>query len=219
MIRYCYTTLNNISEKDVPLNTEELVLHDDFNKLIYSLPLSIKFIKFGKLFDKPIVNFPNEKTKCYLHDDIISIKFGEHYNQNSDNLPKNLQSLTFGWFFDKPIINLPKNLEYLEFGFNFNQELNNLPKNLKFLTLGFKFDKSINVIPETIRHLTIFNNNDKLLNNIPYFIQELEINDKITTKKIENLPSCLQKILIRNSNKKSKYKIDKLPFGCEIVYL
>jgi hypothetical protein len=218
MITHHYTNNNSITTKDIPPNTEELVLYDDFDKLIYQLPSNVKFIKFGKLFNKQVTNVSGDKTKCYLHDGLTSIKFGEHYNQVSDNLPKNLQSLTFGWFFDQCVKTLPSNLEYLEFGFNFNHEINLLPSKLKYLTLGYNFDKSLELIPGSIIRLTIFNNNDRLLNNIPQFVQELELNDRITDKKIHNFPVCLQKLIIRNYKTGSKYQMNKIPFGCEIIY-
>ena len=219
MTTYYQKKLNPIFKKDIPANTEELVLHDDFNKLIYDLPSCVKFIKFGKQFDKPITNVLGDEAKCCLHNNIIAIKFGEHYNQVSDNLPKYLYSLTFGWFFNQPIKILPLNLQYLEFGFNFNQKLDNLPTELKYLTLGFNFDKSIDTIPGSVVRLTIFNNNEQLLNAIPQFIQELELNEQITNKKIQNFPMCLQKLIVRNFNGKHKYQMNKMPFGCEIVYI
>ena len=218
MTTHYHTTFNPIIKRDGPPHTEELVLHDDFNNLIYDLPSCIKFIKFGKLFNKPITNIFGNKAKCYLHNNIIAIKFGECYNQISDNLPKFLYSLTFGWFFNQPITTLPIKLEYLELGFNFNQKLDDLPSNLRYLTLGFNFNKSLDVIPDSIIRLTIFNNNEQLLNNIPQFIQELELNDAITNKKIDNFPFCLQKLILRNYKKENKYKLDKIPFGCKIVY-
>jgi len=219
MITHYHTNFTPITKREIPPRTEELVLHDDFNNFLYGMPSTVKFIKFGKLFNKPITNIAGDKTKCYLHDDLVAIKFGECYNQVSDDLPKNLYSLTFGWFFNKPIKNLPLKLGYLELGFNFNQELDNLPANLKYLTLGFNFDREIDTIPSSIVRLTIFNNNEKLLNNMPQFIEELELNDEITDKKIQNFPFCLQKLIIRNFSGKQKYQMDKIPFGCKIVYV
>ena len=105
----------------------------------------------------------------------------------------------------------------MEFGYNFNQDLDILPPNLKYLTLGYSFDKDLEYIPSSIFHLTIYNNNEKILNNIPGFIEELKLNQLITTKKIDNFPFCLKKLIVKNSDK--KYLMDKIPFGCEIVYV
>jgi hypothetical protein len=217
MATYYYNNFTPITKKDIPPGTIELVLHDDFNNWIYSLPSSVKYIKFGKFFNRPIGTNPDDRTKCYLHKNIIAIKFGEYYNQESNDLPKYLHTLIFGWFFNQVIKSLPANLGYLEFGYNFNQELDNLPPNLKYLTIGYSFDKWLGSIPDSVIHLTIYNNNEKILNSIPPFIEELELNHLITDKKIDNFPFCLKKLIVKNCN--GKYIMNKIPFGCEIVYI
>jgi len=105
--------------KDLPLDTEIIILEEDFSKTKYS--------QFNQLID----DLPNGLT--YL-------SFGYNFNQKVDNLPTNLIHLTFGNLFNKEVDNLPSSLTHLTFGHSFNKKVDNLPKKLIHLTFGTFFN-------------------------------------------------------------------------------
>jgi hypothetical protein len=91
-------------------------------------------ISFDEINDNILfIKFMNYYNKCIdglLPDNIISIIFGEEFNQPVNNLPKYLKILKFCNNFNHPVDNLPNSITVLYFGNNFNQSIDNLPNSI-----------------------------------------------------------------------------------------
>lgn len=126
--------------------------------------------------------------------DKTNICFADCFNHPVNNkLPTILIKLVFGREFNQNIDHLPQKLQYLSLGFNFNQPINNLPHTLTFLSLTGNFKHNFDFLPESLITLDI----KRLINNI----------------KINDLPSGIQKIIVKagkenNINKIYKDKIE-----------
>ncbi len=156
-----------------------------------------------------------------------------YFNQKIDNLPKKLTKLILADCFNQKIDNLPQNLTFLNISTNFKQKIDNLPKNLTYLYLDCrKYHKEVYNLPKNLTLLafyTITNNkisipknvaklalpcNNNLINNLSTNIEKLFIHFETQKIKVENLPSTIKEIIIKNYYE-SQYI--KMPFGCIIT--
>ena len=81
----------------------------------------------------------------------ITVLFQKYGTDSIDNL----LSIVFGNNFNQSVNNLPKGLKHVEFESEFNQSIDNLPKELTHIYFGYysKFNKSINFLPPSLTHL------------------------------------------------------------------
>jgi len=199
---------------NLPDSLIEIIFGYSFNQPINNLPDSITHLTFGQKFNQPVDNLPKNLTH---------LTFGDLFDKLVDNLPPNLTHLTFGDGFNQPVEHLPQNLTHLSFGSEFNCGLDSLPKNLTYLTVGARFDKDIKNIPKTIIEFA-FDVKSNVKNNIPEFIETVTIysteafNDKKCNSKtiVSNLPSTIKQINVRQ---KDLPFLNKIPFGCVVVYM
>lgn len=139
-IRYLSNITNKINI--FPPNLFEIKFADNFNNYITNLvfPDSLRYIIFGKYYNKPVLNLPNK---------LIYLKFGNYFDQpvNNIKLPDSLEYLIFGKYFNQKLdkLNLSQNLLFLKFGTWFNKPVNNLkiPNKLNHIIFGESFNKEI----------------------------------------------------------------------------
>ena len=84
----------------------------------------------------------NIKNISEISDDLISITFGDEFNQNIEKViwPKSLTSIVFGYWFNQPVEKViwPNSLTSLKFGYTFNHKITNL-QNISYLTFYYKY--------------------------------------------------------------------------------
>ena len=139
------------------INTNELKIEKGFNQPIDELPESLTDLDFSSnyVYDQPL-------KKYGLPLLLKKICFGNLFNSSikKNILPPTLVKIDFGSLFNKPLKQgiLPQSLEKLIFGWHYNQEILQgvLPKSLIKLDLGHDFDHDLkDILPTSLRKLTI----------------------------------------------------------------
>lgn len=147
-------------------------------KSMYKDRVPIYLVKDGILycpskFNKPFKSIYSELF-IYLNTIkvvgfLITIFFGDCFNQNVDNLPYGIKTIYFGYSFNQNVDNLPQSIKKLSFGCSFNQSVDKLPQFLEEMTLNKNFNQSLNKLPKKLNKI--------LLDNIPlcFFTQNFSI--------------------------------------------
>lgn len=93
----------------LPSNLQTLILPDNRNRSLPTLPISLRRLKVGNTFNQPI-NLTN-------HTNLLALELGESFNQpfQVDDLPSQLETLTLGQHYNQPLLDrvLPSNLQTL----------------------------------------------------------------------------------------------------------
>ena len=134
----------------------------------YCLPSTLKIIKFGKQFNKPVDNLPQS---------LESIVFGSSFNQNVDKLPQNLKSVVFDTYsyFNQNVDKLPQSLEFVFFGESFNQNVDNLPQKLKSIIFGRKFNQNVDKLPQNLESIVFSKYYYRKINKLPQKLKKIKI--------------------------------------------
>jgi hypothetical protein len=189
--------------KEIPQYITHLYFEIDFNPNIYNYHKNLTYITFGIIFNQKVDNLPQN---------LIHLTFKNDFNKKIDNLPKNLMILNLRTYkFNQKIDKLPKNLVHLTlFSVNFNKSINCLPKSLTSFAISWLINCDIK-LPKNVNYLLLTCNNN-LINNIPEHIEILNIyfDNYKENKYIENLPSTIKKIIIKDEECQ---KYIKKPFG------
>ena len=201
---------------------------------------NLRKLTFGQDFNQPLIKFFDNKNDkapennmnylpgrplnnslsnlTNLEELTFGICFNQPLNDTLSNLT-NLRELTFGDYFNQPLNNVLSNLTNLRkliLGFRFNQPIDNTLSNLtnlRELTLGCEFKQSIN-IPGWIKKLTLYCKSQSIIDYLPSSIVELELG-YIFDLELNNLPSSIKKIIIRNECYDKK--LNNLPSGIECL--
>lgn len=161
----------------------------DFNQPIDNLPEGITKIQLST-FDQPIKKTPST---------LLTIRFGNYFNQDIRNLSHNITQIYFGRKFNQPLVDengkniLPPQLKVIVFGEEFNKPIENLPKSIKLIGFGKYFDQSIDNLPEGLRILLFGYTVNQIKNKINIESISGTFFGK-NTKVIERLPSTVEKI-------------------------
>lgn len=224
------SSLKNLPSKLKYLNVLILKAILGFNNLPYSL-------KKVCLEGSPYNNIQNSRNLTLT----LSLELYENDNGLIDkynkvnNLPLNLKNVNINDKHNMLLNNLPSKINIISIYNDNSRYFNNLPKSIKYFT--YYCDNPSNKIPLCnvliIRNLTLNNNNN--LDFIPEGVQQLKIYNfenhdiklirdnkdsrlqfykNISLCKINDLPSSINKIIIRKDYKDSVNKIyhDKLDF-------
>jgi hypothetical protein len=168
--------------------------------------LNDKYIKLFKRYKRIIFGFSfNHKIKNKIPTNIIFIQFAHNFNQSIDNMildddtdNSKLKELIFGNHFNQQVNNLFQGIEKITFGYKFNQDVSNLPTTIEYLKFGNDFNQSVDYLPSSLICVIFGNNFNQSIDNLPSLIEELDICGNEFNYQIQILPNELKKI---------KYKI------------
>ena len=137
---------------NLPTHLESLTLGFHFSQPLQAVswPCTLQHLTFGDLFNEPVDDIQWPK--------LLTLTFGNRFNQDLGVLPSTLLSLTFGDSFNRRIETLPPTLEVLVLGHYFNKSLEKteLPETLHTITFGRAFDKVDEVRwPHSLSNLTL----------------------------------------------------------------
>ncbi|ARF12465.1 FNIP repeat protein [Klosneuvirus KNV1] len=215
--------------------------------------------KINKLNGKKYHQIANIITKCtkviynikdnscsggFLNADKTSwLSFGDKFNDELVNLPRNIKILKLGNKFNKSFDNINNivysnsfyrgdqlklhrshrnhisfyNLHTLVLGKRFNQPIDGLlPPTLKRLFLGRDFDQSVDNLPNGLEVLHLGKNFNHPVDKLPSGLLELVVGESFN-QSIDNLPDSI--IILKKNNKSYRntynYPINKLPLNLE----
>eukprot|EP01112_Ceratiomyxa_fruticulosa_P021889 TRINITY_DN7857_c0_g1_i1.p1 TRINITY_DN7857_c0_g1~~TRINITY_DN7857_c0_g1_i1.p1 ORF type:complete len:310 (-),score=43.77 TRINITY_DN7857_c0_g1_i1:173-1102(-) len=157
--------------KDILPTTKKMILDDEFDQPIMSLPPQINHFTSGSRFNN-LIDLRNSN--------IIKMKFAFDFNQLIDKLPLKLQRLELGKLYNQPLQNLPNTLTHLIFSegsiFNMPIERGVLPQSLVFLSMSASFDYPISgVLPTNLRTLKLGLNFNSRIYELPPQLTYLEL--------------------------------------------
>jgi hypothetical protein len=141
-----------------------------------------------------------------------------NFNQEINNLPKEIKELVLSYNYDKNLDNLP-NLTHLTIFGKFNNPINNLPLTLLFLRFAdSQFNNSIDSLPSGLKMLVLdcrcrFNQS---FDNLPSSLEFLDIDGYDDTMQINNLPQGLKTLYLHGFE---HYDYSNIQFPDSIEYL
>lgn len=174
-IEFIYINIFNVIMKN---SNQNIYLYfsqsDDFIFFINKY----KFIKFNNYYEQHNTSIRilelmfncNNKIEC-IPSIIISIIFGDYFNQPINNLPNTINKLKFSYGFNQLLNYLPNSIISIEFICSFKNNLYNLPNSIKII-----FGCSIvncNFLPSYLEELTIINNYSYIKNNVHIYLNRL----------------------------------------------
>lgn len=192
------------------------IYHNQGNKhIIYS------DIPDKKTCDSSLIMIFDNNFNCPLNNDlyqsstILSIKFGQSYNQSVYRLPKLVKYIEFGDAFNQTVNYLPKNTKGIKFGHNFNNEVVRLPHELEIVEFGASFDKNVDHLPNTLKSIKFGILFNQTIDKLPSSLISLVMGG-FFNQSIDNLPRSLKKIVLGYGFNK-KVNVDKLPKTIENI--
>lgn len=138
-------------------------------------------------------NLPINILPEHIHK--IEFYFRCPFNQHIDNLAHSIKICKFSIIFNQNIDNLPQNLFYIDFFVDFNKTINNLPNSLRVLKLASEFSKFIDKLPSNLHTLVLSNNFNKPLYNLPKYLHTLDVGNDFNNY-LDFLPESLQILII-----------------------
>lgn len=140
---------------------------------------------------------------------IKKLKFGNHFNQEIDNLPDGITHIYFGEMFNQQINNLPNTITHIYFGDYYNKPLNYLPSTIKFIKFGLHYNLTLENLNFELEHISIptfYENNIKNLPNI----KKLELGMNFYGKC--DIPKSLEYLYINNDYDLGNINVKKLKY-------
>jgi hypothetical protein len=150
-------------------NLYKLEFDEYFNQpLTFDFPSSLRYIKFGKRFNKEIDLLPD-------HIEIIEFDNSSDFNIETNKYPNNLRYIKFGRGFKKSINSLPRGVEEVDMMYCFYNmtPIDRLPECLKFLIVNRKEIVKCNISEETLVFYaidTLEKTYLNVMNSIPYIL-------------------------------------------------
>lgn len=218
----------------LPINLEELIFQGEFNQSLDNLPVTLKKLIFVSgddtdvryyrcSFNRPLDNLPiglkvlnMEVTEFKLPfnnlpSSLVTLYLPDFFNDSLVNLPEKLESLYLGHSFYGSLENLPENVRHVQFGSSF-RSWETVPEHLKYISFECHCGMKIKKLPVNLERIifsSVFNKSiDHLFKKISKKLQFVFL-DYSFEKSIDNLPDCVNTLIVRGEIKKPK----KLPMN------
>ena len=149
-------------------STREIIFDDSFNLPINLKPfINLEKLTFGSKFNQYI-------DKTMIPQYILYLKFGDDYNQSSNNLPDSLTNIIFGKHFNQSVDNasFPKYVS-VSFGDDFNQPVNKL-SSISGVEFGTSFQQSIDNMPLVMDVKLAYSYKVKI-NKLPEYLDQITV--------------------------------------------
>lgn len=198
----------------------------------YALNLKCKLSKLDAIKYSVIRNIVPKCTKViynikdnscsviFLRSDKITwLSFGDKYDDELINIPRNVKVLKVGNKYNKPFTSTVTNYRndiYRGDGYKIHQTIRNHISFYKLTTLvlGKRFNQAVDgLLPPTLKRLFLTGDFDQSVDNLPLGLEILHLSKKFDHS-VDNLPPNLIELIFC---KEFKHSIDKLPDSIKIL--